>query len=61
VLRGGRRDDAIALASAIAGGGVVAIVLASAIAGGAVVAIVLLPDFSPWTGAAAHFHHHHHG
>jgi hypothetical protein len=42
------------------GGAGRAIALASAIAGGAVVAIVLLPDFSAWTAAAAHFHHHHH-
>ena len=41
------------------GGAGRAIALASAIAGGAVLAIVLLPDFSAWTGAAAHFHHHH--
>jgi hypothetical protein len=48
--------------SAATGGGAGrAIALASAIAGGAVVAIVLLPDFSAWTAAAAHFHHHHHG
>jgi hypothetical protein len=37
-----------------------AIALASAIAGGAVLAIVLLPEFSAWTAAAAHLHHHHH-
>jgi len=43
------------------GGAGRAIALASAIAGGAVLAIVLLPDFSAWTAAAAHFHHHHHG
>ena len=43
------------------GGAGRAIALASAIAGGAVVAIVLLPDFGAWTAAAAHFHHHHHG
>ena len=43
------------------GGAGRAIALASAIAGGVVVAIVLLPDFSAWTSAAAHFHHHHHG
>jgi hypothetical protein len=44
---------------ATGGGAGRAIALASAIAGGAVVAIVLLPDFSAWTAAAAHFHHHH--
>jgi hypothetical protein len=43
------------------GGAGRAIALASAIAGGAVLAIVLLPDFSAWTAAAAHFHHHHDG
>jgi hypothetical protein len=40
------------------GGAGRAIALASAIVGGAVLAIVLLPDFSAWTGSAAHFHHH---
>ena len=45
---------------ATGGGAGRAIALASAIAGGAVLAIVLLPDFSAWTAAAAHFHHHHH-
>jgi hypothetical protein len=43
------------------GGAGRAIALASAIVLGAVVAIVLLPDFGAWTAAAAHFHHHHHG
>jgi hypothetical protein len=41
------------------GGAGRAIALASAIVGGAVVAIVLLPDFSAWTATAGHFHHHH--
>jgi hypothetical protein len=39
------------------GGGGRAIALASAIVGGLVVAIALLPHFSAWT--SAHFHHHH--
>jgi hypothetical protein len=39
------------------GGAGRAIALASAIAGGAVLAIVLLPDFGAWTAAAAHHHH----
>ena len=43
------------------GGAGRAIAPASAIAGGALLAIVLLPDFSAWTAAAAHFHHHHDG
>ena len=42
------------------GGAGRAIALASAIVGGAVLAMVLLPDFSAWTASAAHFHHHHH-
>jgi hypothetical protein len=46
---------------ATGGGAGRAIALASAIAGGAVLAIVLLPDFAAWTAAAGHFHHHHHG
>jgi hypothetical protein len=45
---------------ATGGGAGRAIALASAIAAGAVLAIVLLPDFGAWTAAAAHFHHHHH-
>jgi hypothetical protein len=40
------------------GGAGRAIALASAIAGGAVLAVVLLPDFGAWTATAAHFHHH---
>ena len=47
--------------AATGGGAGRAIALASAVAAGAVVAIVLLPDFSAWTAAAGHFHHHHHG
>jgi hypothetical protein len=47
--------------AATGGGAGRAIALASAIAGGAVLAIVLLPDFAAWTAAAGHFHHHHHG
>ena len=47
--------------TAMGGGAGRAIALASAIAGGAVLAIVLLPDFAAWTAAAGHFHHHHHG
>jgi hypothetical protein len=43
------------------GGAGRAIALASAIAGGAVLAIVLLPDFGAWTAGTARFHHHHHG
>jgi hypothetical protein len=43
------------------GGAGRAIALASAVAAGAVLAIVLLPDFSAWTVASGHFHHHHHG
>ncbi|MGZ4179865.1 MAG: hypothetical protein ACXVUL_04150 [Solirubrobacteraceae bacterium] len=54
-----RRDAASPVATA--GGAGRAIALASAIAGGAVLAIVLLPDFGAWTVAAGHFHHHHHG
>ena len=46
---------------ATGGGAGRAIALASAIVGGAVVAVVLLPDFGAWTAAAGHFHHHHHG
>ena len=38
------------------GGAGRAIALASAIVGGAVLAIFLLPDFSAWTAAAGHFH-----
>jgi hypothetical protein len=45
---------------ATGGGAGRAIALASAIAAGAVLAIVLLPEFGAWTAAAAHFHHHHH-
>jgi hypothetical protein len=45
---------------ATGGGAGRAIALASAIAAGAVLAIVLLPDFAAWTAAAPHFHHHHH-
>jgi hypothetical protein len=47
--------------AATGGGAGRAIALASAIAGGAVLAMVLLPDFAAWTAAAGHFHHHHHG
>ena len=54
-----RRDAASPLATG--GGAGRAIALASAIAGGAVLAIVLLPDFGAWTAAAGHFHHLHHG
>jgi hypothetical protein len=45
---------------ATGGGAGRAVALASAIAAGAMLAIVLLPDFSAWTAAAAHLHHHHH-
>jgi hypothetical protein len=38
------------------GGAGRAIALASAVVGGAVIATVLLPDFAAWT--SAHFHHH---
>lgn len=41
------------------GGAGRAIALASAMAAGAVLAIVLIPDFSAWITAAPHFHHHH--
>jgi hypothetical protein len=40
------------------GGSGRAIALASAVVGGAVIAVVLLPDFAAWT--SAHFHHHRH-
>ena len=40
-----------------AGSGGRALALASALVAGAVLAIVLVPDFTAWT--SAHFHHHH--
>jgi hypothetical protein len=54
-LRGATGSD-----RSFAGGGGAgrAIALASAVVGGAVIAIVLLPDFSAWTSSAGHFHHH---
>jgi hypothetical protein len=52
------RPSESGLPVAISGGAGRAIALASAIVGGVVLAIVLLPDFAAWTSAAGHLHHH---
>jgi len=58
-LRLGARTGYGSSETALAGSTGRAIALASALVGGAVLAIVLVPDFAAWS--SAHFHHHHRG